>query len=633
LLRYFRRHRGPLIAVAVLTLATAAMTALQPWPLKLLADNALGGKPAPHWLRSVLGIVSLTPTHTTLVVVAAVGTLFIWISMSVVTAAMTWLYGVIGQRIMYDIAGDLFRSFQRRSLLSHNQRSLGDSLSRLGVDTRTFCLSLSVFFAPARQVITLLVIAALSFELDPVLAAILFSVTPATAVTARAFGPRLKQRATLGREAQSKTMSFVHQTLQSIPVVQSFTAERRNAIQLRRLADDAVTTVRKLAAVNSLFGSVGNGTLALATALVMFVGALRVHDGVLSIGSLLVFFTYGRMVQRQVADLIVSYGRFKEAVASADRVLEVLEEEPDVRDAPHAQAPVGRAAGEVRLEGVTFGYEPGRPVLEGVSVGADPGEAVALVGHTGAGKSTLVSLIPRFFDPWSGRVTVDRHDVRDLTLASVRAQISVVLQEPFLLPLSVAENIAYGRPGASPREVVAAAVAAQADEFIRALPDGYETVIDERGASLSGGERQRLAIARALLKDAPILILDEPTSALDSETEASLLQALERLIEGRTTFVIAHRLSTVRRCNRIVVLDHGRIAEIGSHNELANAGGIYQRVHLLQMGFDTNQPLDERNQPPAECKQSPATFPRQRTSRWRMRWIWRRAGRERRPTT
>jgi ATP-binding cassette subfamily B protein/subfamily B ATP-binding cassette protein MsbA len=365
----------------------------------------------------------------------------------------------------------------------------------------------------------------------------------------------------------------------------------------------------------------------------MFVGALRVHDGVLSIGSLLVFFTYGRMVQRQVADLIVSYGRFKEAVASADRVLEVLEEEPDVRDAPHAQAPVGRAAGEVRLEGVTFGYEPGRPVLEGVSVGADPGEAVALVGHTGAGKSTLVSLIPRFFDPWSGRVTVDRHDVRDLTLASVRAQISVVLQEPFLLPLSVAENIAYGRPGASPREVVAAAVAAQADEFIRALPDGYETVIDERGASLSGGERQRLAIARALLKDAPILILDEPTSALDSETEASLLQALERLIEGRTTFVIAHRLSTVRRCNRIVVLDHGRIAEIGSHNELANAGGIYQRVHLLQMGFDTNHPLDDTNHPPAERKQSPATFPRQRASGWRMRWIWRRVGRERRPTT
>jgi ATP-binding cassette subfamily B protein/subfamily B ATP-binding cassette protein MsbA len=174
--------------------------------------------------------------------------------------------------------------------------------------------------------------------------------------------------------------------------------------------------------------------------------------------------------------------------------------------------------------------------------------------------------------------------VRDLTLASVRAQISVVLQEPFLLPLSVAENIAYGRPGASPREVVAAAVAAQADEFIRALPDGYETVIDERGASLSGGERQRLAIARALLKDAPILILDEPTSALDSETEASLLQALERLIEGRTTFVIAHRLSTVRRCNRIVVLDHGRIAEIGSHNELANAGGIYQRMNVSQVG-------------------------------------------------
>jgi ATP-binding cassette subfamily B protein len=232
--------------------------------------------------------------------------------------------------------------------------------------------------------------------------------------------------------------------------------------------------------------------------------------------------------------------------------------------------------------------------LHEVNLAARPGEMVALVGATGAGKSTLVSLIPRFFDPWSGRVTVDGWDVREVTLASLRAQVAIVLQEPFLLPLTVAENIAYGRPEAAREEIVASAVAANAHEFIAELPDGYDTVIDERGAGLSGGERQRLSIARALLKDAPILILDEPTSALDAETEARLLDAVERLVAGRTTLVIAHRLSTVRRAERIVVVDRGRIVETGTHAQLLAAAGTYARMHSLQLGdsvADAAQPI------------------------------------------
>jgi ATP-binding cassette subfamily B protein/subfamily B ATP-binding cassette protein MsbA len=263
----------------------------------------------------------------------------------------------------------------------------------------------------------------------------------------------------------------------------------------------------------------------------------------------------------------------------------VLDADDLVRERPGARA-VGamNGRGRVGFERVTFGYEAGRPVLHQVTLEASPGETVALVGATGAGKSTLVSLIPRFFDPWQGRVTFEGVDVRDLTLSSLRAQVALVLQEPYLLPLGVAENVSYGRPGAGRAEIEAAAVAANADEFIRRLPAGYDTVLGERGATLSGGEKQRLAIARAFLKDAPVLVLDEPTSALDAETESQLLVALERLMRGRTTFIIAHRLSTIRRADRIVVLEGGRVAEVGSHRELLDAGGIYSRFHGCQAG-------------------------------------------------
>jgi ATP-binding cassette, subfamily B, bacterial len=265
----------------------------------------------------------------------------------------------------------------------------------------------------------------------------------------------------------------------------------------------------------------------------------------------------------------------------------VLDADDVVRDAPGARRLPTRSGGEVghvRLDHVTFGYLPGRPVLQDVSLEARPGEAVALVGPTGAGKSTLASLILRLFDPWQGRITFDGMNLRAIQLADLRARIALVLQEPYLLPLTIAGNIAYGRPDAARDEIVRAAVAANADSFIRELPQGYDTAIGERGQTLSGGQKQRLAIARALLKDAPVLILDEPTAALDAETETLLLEALERLMLGRTTFIIAHRLSTIRNADRVVVLDGRRVAEIGSHEELLAAGDLYRRFCQLQAG-------------------------------------------------
>jgi ATP-binding cassette subfamily B protein/subfamily B ATP-binding cassette protein MsbA len=317
-------------------------------------------------------------------------------------------------------------------------------------------------------------------------------------------------------------------------------------------------------------------------------GARHVLDGKLTIGHLLVFLVYLTTLQAQVKVLAAVQTTWRSVSASLERVSEMLEGSAEVKEAADA-ASLPPVRGEIVFENVTFGYEPGRPVLRELSLRVSPGETVAIVGLSGCGKTTLVNLVPRLFDPSSGCVQVDGHDLRTVQLESLRRQVGVMLQEPFLFPLSVAENIAFGRPEAGREEVVAAARVASAHAFIERLPSGYDTVLGERGVTLSGGERQRLAIARALLKNAPILILDEPTSSLDAQTEMELLDALERLMVGRTTLLIAHRLLTVRRANRIVVLQDGVIREEGTHAELLEHEGLYAQWHDMQ----TKQPRTE----------------------------------------
>jgi len=584
LFRYAAAHRRGWTGILIAMGLSTALSLLQPWPFKILVDHVLGDATIPPALSTVLRWLPGARSKSGLLAWIVVCGPMIFLVEAVLDAGLTLAWTRVGRGTVNDLARDLFARIQRRSLLFHSQHPLGDSLSRITGDSWcVYNVVDTLLFAPSHALLSFVATLVIMVRLDPRLTLLAVAVAPFMAGSAWLFGSPLRRAAQAKRAIESRIESHLQQTLSGIPVVQAFTREDAETRRFQAYAGEAIRAHQRAAVVESA-SSLGAGLITtLGTAAVLWVAATRVLGGHLTIGGTLVFLSYLGLLQWQMSTLTAVYSNLQSAAASVDRVIAVLETEEPVRNLPDApRLPAVR--GHVSIQHVTFGYHADRPVLRGVSLEAQPGDTIAIVGRTGSGKSTLVSLIPRFFDPTSGRVLMDGYDLRTVRLESLRQQIAIVLQEPFLLPVSVLDNIRYSRPDATRADVIAAARAANAHVFIENLQEQYDTVLGERGATLSGGEQQRIAIARALLRDAPILILDEPSSALDADSEHVLLDALERLMHGRTTFVIAHRLSTVRRATRIAVMDAGVIVEEGIHDDLLARNGYYARLHRLQYG-------------------------------------------------
>lgn len=578
-----RRWRGMATMLCAL-LANVAFSLLKPWPMKVLVDYGLEDRAMPAWLTQLLQRLPGNGSREDLILWCSIATIVVFLLSWVLTATSAMANVGFGKRLSYDLAAELFAHLQRLSLRFHYRKPTGDTIRRVTTDSACVSTIVQGTLIPIlTSTVTLVVIFVILWRLDRILTLASLSVVP---VMVLAFWRYAQPMMTLGYRQQqedAKIYTLVERTLSSMPVVQAFCREEDSDRELRQHTDATLQAAVTVTAVQMKFKITIGLTTALGTAAILYFGAHQALTGGLTIGSIIVFLSYLGSLYRPLEALAYSSSTTQTAAGSVRRVREIFYSDPDVKEIPGAKE-VARFRGAVRFDSVTFGYTPDHPVLRNVSLDAAPGEIIAIVGATGAGKSTLVSLIPRFFDPQTGSIQLDRHDLRNLRLEDLRKNIGMVLQEPFLFPISVRENIAYGRPDASTDQIEAAAKLANAHQFIAELPSGYDTVVGERGATLSGGQRQRLAIARAVLVDAPVLILDEPTSALDVETESLIIEALQRLMKGRTTFIIAHRLSTIRNANRIIVMDQGRLAEMGTHEELLARGGLYTRLNHLQFG-------------------------------------------------
>ena len=575
----YLRPYWPLAIVSVILIFVGGVIGLAtPWPLKILVDNVLQDKPLPGVLQDWFGGLD----RYTLLYVAVFSSFFLTLLVYGVAVLDRYVNTKLDQRMALDLRSDLFEHAQKLSMAYYDKRRTGHLIFVINSQGESVSRLLMTIPPVAQSLITLIGVVILCWGIDHQLTVIALSIAPLLGIATHYYMKHVQPRLLNVRSLEGDALAIIHEAITMMRVIVAFGRERFEQMRLREQGERAAIARVDITVRQALFSMLVAAILGGGTALVMALGFQKALQGTMTIGSLLVVLAYIGMVYQPMATISNTIGSLQEVFVNLEIAFNLLDTEPEVQDAPDALKITG-TSGRVTFEDVHFAYEGRKETLDGISFEAAPGQIVAIVGHTGAGKTTLMSLIPRFYDVNQGRVLLDGRDVRSIAIRSLRDQMSLVLQEPLLFSGPIIDNIRYGRPEATMEEVVEAAKAANAHDFIAALPEGYNTPLGERGAKLSGGERQRISVARAFIKNAPILILDEPTSSVDTKTENVILDALDKLMVGRTTFIIAHRLSTIRQADIIMVMERGRIIEHGPAEELLAKDGTYRRLYDLQV--------------------------------------------------
>jgi ATP-binding cassette subfamily B protein len=566
-LRYYRPFLGQTIFGLCLALVGIGLNLLKPWPFKIIVDNFLRAGPAirPDWRFWVL-----------LLCLALVAIQLLW---GIINWITNYLFVKIGLQALLKLRTDLYSYLQSLSLKYHDARRSSDSSFRVAYDSQSIQTIYNKGFTNIfSSIITLIGTFVIMLRLDWQLTLVSLGIVPLVVGAIYLFAHRIRRESTSIQEQESAVLAQAQEGLSSIRMVHAFGREEFEVRQFQQQARQSLQANLRLTLTNVNSALVISTLMVVGTAVMYYIGTLHVLAGTLTLGSLLVFSAYLLMLYQPLESLTYTAWAMEGATAGAKRCFEVLDRQDDVVDSPEAVA-ISSANGAIAFQAVSFDYVPDRYVLRDIDLHIEPNQIVGLAGGTGAGKSTLLSLVPRFYDPTTGSITLDGRDIRQITKKSLRAQIAIVLQDTLLFSTTVRENIAYGRSDATEEEIVEAARRAQADEFIRQMPQGYDSPVGERGGHLSVGQRQRIGIARAFLKNAPILLLDEPTSALDPSTESAIMGTIKELMRGRTTLIATHRLATIHNLDQIIVLEHGRIVEQGPGPELIARSGIYAKLY------------------------------------------------------
>jgi ATP-binding cassette subfamily B protein len=582
LVPYLKPYKHLAGSSIVLTLLSIGVGLAMPWPLQVLIDNVLSDRPLPSFVSGIIGGIA-DSQYELMVLVVLLG-LVLAISNEVLTVVSNFVDTKLEQKMTLDIRSDLFAHAEHLSPAYHDKRRTGSLIYMMNSQATSGPAILMVAPPLMHSFFTLIGMFVILLTINANLAFLSLVIMPFLLYYIHYYATHIQRRIMHVKELEFRSLGIVHEAMSMIRIITAFARETFEYRRFRGQAETAVDERVKLTVRETLFTLAVNTTTAAGTALILGIGAHFAIQGKLTPGQLLVVLSYLAAVYKPLETISYTIGSLQNNFVSMQIVFNILDTPEDIKDRPDA-IPLATTNGEVAFDHVAFSYDGRKDTLRDIDFHVHAGMSIGVVGPTGAGKTTLINLIPRFYEPASGSIRIDGTDIRDYTLGTLREQIGLVPQEPLLFSGSLADNIRYGNLDASIDEVMEAAKAANAHDFIMALPKKYQTEIGERGAQLSGGERQRICIARAFLKDAPILILDEPTSSVDSRTESVILDALDRLIEGRTTFIIAHRLSTIRHADLILVMDKGEIVERGAHHELVTNGGLYQQLYEMQSGI------------------------------------------------